>query len=75
MRPVLMCKAEQGMSLANLTEKKDRFASFQEAENMLLCYLVLTHAASGCPHISFFLERPFPFLTIREEVSKEVSFL
>ena len=27
--------------------------------------LVLTHAASGCPHISFFLESAFPLLTIR----------
>ena len=62
MRPVSICKAELGTSLAHLTEKKRRFASFREAESMLLPYLVLTHAASGCPHISFFLESAFPLL-------------
>ena len=65
MRLVSICKAEQRTSLAHLTEKKRCFASFQEAKSMLLHYLVLTHVASGCPHISFFLERAFPLLTIR----------
>lgn len=75
-RPVSICKAEQGTSLPLLTEKRRRFPSFREAESMLLHYLVLMHAASGYPHISFFLESAFPLLTIRyKEASKEVSFL
>ena len=65
MRPVSICKGEQGTSLDNLTEKKGGFASFLEAESTLLRYLVLTHVANGCPRISFFEESTFPLLTIR----------
>ena len=53
MRPVSICKGEQGTSLANLTEKKRSFASFREAESMLLRYFVLTHVANGCPIFPF----------------------
>ena len=58
-RLVLTCKAELGISLAGLTGNKLRIVSFQEAENISPCYLVLMPAASGCLLILFSLVSAF----------------